>query len=718
VGAPGTAGLDPTGRRLRRLIWRPPAHWALFSLVLAGLLVSLVFQGYARHSLGRSATYDTDSSPVVGLGNAGPIVDLSGSALRSVQPPAGEVALTFDDGPDHRWTPQIMAALHRFRVPATFFVIGSSVLADPGLVRQEQSSGYDLGSHTFTHVDLGQATGLRDSVELSLTQTALAGAAGINTGLLRMPYSSVPSSVTLDQYRAAKDAARYGYLVVLATQDSRDWSRPGVARIVGAAEPPGRQGAVIMLHDGGGNRSETVAALQEIIPQLRARGDRFVTISQMAGLSHRAVDPPVQAAVRIQGLVLLWIYRLSVWAVLVVLWATVPFTVLSLGRALLSVVLANRHNRRRRRSEASLSPPRDSDLAPVSVLVPAYNEEVGIARTVESLISSDYPDLEVIVIDDGSTDATAETVEGLGLPGVRVLRQTNQGKPAALNRGLAAAVNPLVVMVDGDTVFQPDTIRQLVAPLVRDPSVGAVSGNTKVGNRRSLLGLWQHTEYVIGFNLDRRMWDSLHCIPTIPGAVGAFRRDVLRTVGGVSDDTLAEDTDVTMTIQRAGWRVVYQPDAIAWTEAPTTLSALWRQRYRWGYGTLQAMWKHKRAVLQGGPLGRFGLPYLLFFQILLPALSPLLDVFALYGLLFLNPVRVLAFWGAYNVLQVLLGVYAFRLDKERLWPLWTLPLQQFLYRQLVYLVVIQSVISALTGARLRWHKLERTGMDALPAAGR
>jgi len=675
--------------------------------------VSLSFQGYSAHAIGKSATSDTDESPVVGLGAAGPIVDLSGTTVRSVPPPTGEVALTFDDGPDPTWTPQVLAILTRYRVPATFFVVGSSALAHPGLVKAELSAGDDVGSHTFTHVDLGQASGLRDSVELSLTQTALAGAGGVSTALLRLPYSSVPSSVTFDEYRAAKDAARFGYLTVFATQDPRDWSRPGVAWIVANSEPPAGQGGVVMLHDGGGDRSETVAALPRIIDELRARGDRFVTVSQMAGLAHGAVDRPVGAAVRAQGLALLSVGRLSAWIVDLVVWLTIPFTLLSIGRAVLSVLLARRHDRRTR-GRSEFPPLSDDELPPVTVLVPAYNEEVGIARTVESLIESGYPGLEVIVIDDGSTDDTTDVVERLGLPGVRLLRQSNQGKAAALNHGLAEASNRLVVMMDGDTVFQRDTIRHLVAPFVRDESVGAVSGNTKVGNRRSLLGLWQHAEYVIGFNLDRRMWDSLHCIPTIPGAVGGFRRDVVEAVGGISDDTLAEDTDITMTIQRRGWRVVYQPEAIAWTEAPTRLSALWRQRYRWGYGTLQAMWKHKGAVREGNPLERYGLPYLFAFQILLPTLSPVIDVFAVYGALFLDTWTIIGIWAAYNLLQVLLGVYAFHLDRERMWPLWTLPLQQLVYRQLVYLVVIQSLVSALTGARLRWHKLARTGMDALP----
>jgi cellulose synthase/poly-beta-1,6-N-acetylglucosamine synthase-like glycosyltransferase len=261
-------------------------------------------------------------------------------------------------------------------------------------------------------------------------------------------------------------------------------------------------------------------------------------------------------------------------------------------------------------------------------------------------------------------------------------------------------------------VFERGTLRALVQPF-RDPDVGAVSGNTKVGNRSGLLGRWQHIEYVMGFNLDRRLYDVLRCMPTVPGAIGAFRRAALVDIGGVSGATLAEDTDITIGIGRAGWRVVYAEEARAWTEAPASLSQLWRQRYRWSYGTMQAVWKHKGAVLRRGRgerrIGLIGIPYLVFFQIALPLLAPLIDVFAVYGLLFLDPLPVIGYWLGFNLLNILLGWYAFRLDRESPRSLWAMPLQQFVYRQLMYLVVIESVISALAGTRIKWQRMERTG---------
>jgi cellulose synthase/poly-beta-1,6-N-acetylglucosamine synthase-like glycosyltransferase len=257
-----------------------------------------------------------------------------------------------------------------------------------------------------------------------------------------------------------------------------------------------------------------------------------------------------------------------------------------------------------------------------------------------------------------------------------------------------------------------------VAPLA-DPRVGAVSGNTKVGNRGGLLGRWQHIEYVVGFNLDRRMYEVLDCTPTVPGAIGAFRRSVLDEVGGVPGDTLAEDTDLTLAIGRLGWRVVYAEEARAWTEAPSTLGALWRQRYRWSFGTMQAVWKHRGALLARDPrerrIGRRALPYMFLFQILLPITAPLIDLFALYGIVFTDPVRVLAAWAAFGLAQLGIAVFAFRLDREPLRPLWAMPLQQFVYRQLMYLVIIESTVSALQGARAGWRPLPRTGDVAVGA---
>jgi cellulose synthase/poly-beta-1,6-N-acetylglucosamine synthase-like glycosyltransferase len=385
---------------------------------------------------------------------------------------------------------------------------------------------------------------------------------------------------------------------------------------------------------------------------------------------------------------------LSVSAGLVVL--------LALARAMLLGVLARRHARRARPALALPAPA-------VSVVVPAFNEAGVIAATVRSLAASDYPSaLEIVVVDDGSTDQTAAVVERLGLPGVRVLRQDNTGKAGALNAAIASARHDIIVSVDADTVFERETVVLLVAALAA-PGVGAVAGNTKVANRARRLGRWQHIEYVIGFNLDRRLYDVLSCMPTVPGAVGAFRRRALEDVGLFSSETLAEDTDLTIALNRAGWRVAYDARAIAHTEAPGSLRGLWRQRVRWTHGTMQSVCKH-RAALRGhhrGHIGRRGLPYLLMQQVVAGLLAPSIDVLAVYGLLTLGVLPTVGGLVAYNALVLALAAYAFRLDGESLRPLWGLPAQQFASRQLVCWVLVRSALSALCGTRPVWQPSAR-----------
>jgi cellulose synthase/poly-beta-1,6-N-acetylglucosamine synthase-like glycosyltransferase/peptidoglycan/xylan/chitin deacetylase (PgdA/CDA1 family) len=685
-----------------------PAHWRLlaFCFVVAG--VAIFFEGIATHTIGASAEPHEALGGQSPLIRSRPILFAQGSKLVSRQPPPGRrVALTFDDGPDPRWTPEIAAVLRREHVPATFFVIGSEAARHPDLVRMLVRDGNEIGNHTFTHTALSNGPAWQRRLQLDLTEAAIAGITGRYTRLIRPPYSATPDAVTRGDERDLAKLAGRRYLIVLADYDSEDWARPGVAKIVRGASPPGRTGGIVMFHDGGGNRSETVAALEQLIPRLRARGFLFVTVSQLAGFPRSAVEPVAPPWERRRGVVFAAAVRFGFLLVKVLLLTVGLVGILFAARVVLVLALAGRQFRSVKRRPAAAE-----YLPPVAVVVPAYNEAVGIERAVRSLAASDYPDFEVVVVDDGSTDATAEIVEGLALERVRLLRKANGGKASALNTGIAASSAPVVVMVDGDTVFEADALLQLVQPL-GDPTVGAVSGNTKVGNRRGLLGRWQHIEYVTGFNLDRRMYEVLQCTPTVPGAIGAFRRDALQEVGGVSGDTLAEDTDLTLAIGRTGRRVVYAEKARAWTEAPSSLGDLWRQRYRWSYGTMQAVWKHKRVLLTRDPrerrIGRLALPYMILFQILLPIGAPLVDMFALYGLLFGNTVPVLAFWLVFNALQLMLAGFAFRMDKEPLGPLWALPLQQFVYRQLMYVVIIESTVSALAGARAHWRTLTRTG---------
>jgi cellulose synthase/poly-beta-1,6-N-acetylglucosamine synthase-like glycosyltransferase/peptidoglycan/xylan/chitin deacetylase (PgdA/CDA1 family) len=683
-------------------------------MMLAVLAAALAVHGVIHYKSAGTGTA-ADAAPLApeSARSLGPVIDARDGTLQGHEPRQRTVALTFDDGPDPTWTPQILDVLRQYNIPATFFVIGAHVSLHPGLVRQEVDSGNEVGVHTFTHIDLGAAHSRRARLELSQTQLAIVGAAGVRTALLRLPYSSTPDSMTAPEYEAIRRASGHGYLTVMADTDTDDWSRPGVQAIVEKAMPSGGKGAIILMHDGGGNRAQTIEALRILIPRLQQEGYAFATVSAATGIANPIVNAPPEQ--RLRGEAFLLAARGSEFVITLLTWALIAVGLLTMVRMGALVLAAHYHARSRRRRGW-----RPEVAMPVSAIVPAYNEAAGIARTVRALVDSDYPQVEVIVVDDGSTDGTANAVARLRLPRVRVVRQPNRGKPAAIQTGLAQARSDLIVLLDGDTVFEKDTIYRLVQPFT-DPSVGGVAGNAKVGNRRGLLALWQHIEYVIGFNLDRRLYDLLRCMPTVPGAVGAFRRQALEHVGPLSGATLAEDTDLTMAVVASGWRVVYEEYARGWTEAPATLGQLWRQRYRWCFGTLQAMWKHRRTLVRRGPAGRFGrrgLLYLGLFQVLLPLLGPVIDLFAIYGLIFLEPVPVLAIWLGFVAVQMLIGIIAFRLDGERLWPLVTLPLQQLVYRQLMYLVVVQSIVTAVSGAVLRWHKLERRGTARAPSHSR
>ncbi|MFC4832869.1 glycosyltransferase [Actinomycetospora chibensis] len=685
--------------------------WTMTGVLVLMVLTVLTVSGLVSSSIGNDAharAPEGHETVPAAISAGGPIIDARTDPVRSGRLPDRTVALTFDDGPDPVWTPEILEVLARHRVPGTFFVVGSMVARHPDMAQRVVASGSEIGVHTFTHPDLAGVSELRRDREIADTELAIAGATGVSTHLVRPPFSSTSDALDDPGYGTVLAAGRQGYVTVLTDVDGEDWQRPGVDAIVRNATPQNGAGATVLLHDAGGDRAQTVAALDRLIPQLQAQGYRFATVSDAAGLGPHGQPAPSRDRMVGQGLLATVGVAQGVVTLMEV--ALIGVGGLVIARLVVMLVVARRHAKRRRDPSFSWGEPVTD---PVSVVVPAYNESDNIEATVRSILANDHP-LEVVVVDDGSTDGTADLLEDLALPRVRVVRQANAGKSAALNRGVAAAKHDLIVMIDGDTIFQSDTVAQLVAPFA-DPAIGAVAGNVKIANRDRLIPRMQHLEYVVGFNVDRRVQDTWGSISTIPGAAGAFRREAVQEVGGLSSDTLAEDTDLTIALGRAGWRVVYAEHALAWTEAPVSAGQLWRQRFRWSYGTMQALWKHRRALRErgaSGRMGRLGLAHIGVFHVALPLAAPLVDLLFVYGLLFGDPAVALLLWGSMLLLQLIAGVLAFRMDGEPLGPLWALPVQQIMYRQLMYVVLVQAVISALTGAGVRWQKLQRTGAVA------
>lgn len=643
------------------------------------------------------------------------------------------VALTFDDGPDPRWTPQILDILHRQKLPATFFVTGANVLGQPALLRRILREGSELGNHSTTHPDLDHMPDTAIRLELNTTQRLVESYTGRSMRLFRAPYLGDAEPNIPAELRAARVAADMGYLTVGLNVDPLDWThadaRAIVARTVAQVESGDAQRSrqIVLLHDSGGDRSATVAALPAIIHELRARGYEFVTVSRLAGLDRDAAMPPLTGSQEIvaQGASGLFSGLSGLSKSLGVLF--IVAILLGITRSVVLTMLALANARR----QSAPNPP--SHLVPsfVSVLIPAFNEEKVIEASVRRILASRGPRIEVIVIDDGSKDGTSDIVRNaFGIdPRVTLLTIENGGKARALNHGLRVAKGDIVIALDADTQFEPDTVAKL-SRWFADPAIGAVAGNAKIGNRTNIVTRWQAVEYVTAQGLERRALSALDAITVVPGAVGAWRRAALDAVGGYPADTLAEDQDLTIAVQRAGWKVACDVDAIAWTEAPDTFHALFKQRYRWAFGTLQCLWKHRAALLLGKPRGlaRFGMPQAWLFQILFSLISPIIDIalvasvvdtgFRLYnhgyGAMQADLLTILAFWSAFTAVDVLCGWIAYRLEgqNERL-PALRLLLQRFGYRQLLYAVVLKAIAAALCGPRVGWGKLDRSGQVTL-----
>ena len=636
-----------------------------------------------------------------------------------------KVALTFDDGPDPIYTPQILDALRKAGVPATFFVIGANGELNPGLLRREVAEGHAIGNHTFTHPNISTIKPTQFQLELSATQHLLASAVGRHSLLFRPPYAVDAEPETIDQVRPLEFAAERGYLVVGMQIDPDDWERPGVDAIVRRTVEQAERGEgnVILLHDSGGDRSQTVQAIPKIIEALQARGFQFVNISDLLGRNRDQLMPPVSPESFWQT----WLDRAAFavlnWSVTIIRWLFLVGIVLGTSRLLIIGILAVYQRWGRCRTVF------DPDFSTsVAIVVPAYNEERVIVQTIASLLASDHPaSFEIIVVDDGSSDATYRVAcEAFsGDPRVRVFTMANGGKSAALNFGVAHTEAEIVVALDADTVFTSSTILKLVRHFA-DPRVGAVAGNAKVGNRINLLTRWQALEYITSQNLDRRAFDVLNCITVVPGAVGAWRRELIEQAGGFTQFTLAEDADLTLEIRKLGYTIVYEDEAIALTEVPDTVRGFIRQRYRWMYGTMQAAWKHRDALFRPrfGALGFVALPNVIIFQVLFPLVSPIMDLLLIGSLgkaafeYSQHPSQyspdglwqVLFYYALFVIVDYLAAILAFALEPREnwgllLWLFW----QRFFYRQLMYYVAIKSTLKSLQGVLVGWGTLERKG---------
>ncbi len=652
----------------------------------------------------------------------------------------GLVALTFDDGPDPKWTPKLLDILKAKHAQATFFDIGENMQTWPELVQREVAEGHTVGSHTYTHPNISETPVSETRFELNLTQRLFEVLTGRSMRLFRPPYLGDADPSTPEEVAPLITAQKLGYLIVGLRIDPDDWKKPDPTLIVQRTldrladkDDPEHEhaGQIVLLHDSGGNRSRTVQALPALIDALRAHGYTLVTVAQLAGLTPQQAMPPTSRAtldLALDGLGFGFFRYTNAFL------GFLFISAIALGMARLAF-LASLALFHRFAPGHSLPPMLDPAAGPsVTVLIPCFNEEKVIASSVARILESTWSKLEVIVLDDGSTDGTAREVQRAFAdePRVKLLSFPNGGKAAALNLGLAATKGEVIVALDADTLFPPETIGRLVRWFA-DPEVGAVAGNALVGNRLNLITRWQALEYVTAQNLERRALAALGAVTVVPGAVGAWRRSALAALGGYPGETLAEDQDLTIAVQRAGWRVEFDPSARAFTEAPDTLGGLLKQRFRWSFGTLQCIWKHRAGLFDTShpALGFVALPQIWLFQIVLALAAPLVDLAVIWSVAtaltarMFHPVewssdnlmQALLYWAAFVLVDLSAGALGMALEKRAPWRdvIW-IPIQRFGYRQLMYYVVVKAVFTAVRGPRVGWGKLERRATAAVEAA--
>jgi len=651
-----------------------------------------------------------------------------------------QVVISFDDGPDPEWTPKVLDVLKQYNVKAVFFTIGLEAEKYPGLLKRIYREGHEIGNHTFTHPDISSISAEYVRIELNLTERLLAAKLGIKPVLFRPPYSIDQEPDTADEVRPLELTQSMGYITVGDNIDPDDWRdnpHPSPEQITDSVLGQLGRGSIILLHDGGGNRANTVKALPMIIEGLRSRGYQIISVHELLGKSYADVMPPISRNERFWAMVdsagFLIFGAVNTFIVIVFFVGDVLMS----GRLVLVGAAAIFDRLRRHTTEMATSA--STYLPAVAVLIPAYNEEKVINRTISSVLASTYPNLRVVVIDDGSSDQTAEVArkefaDEIARGRVTVLRQENAGKAAALNYGLQSVTEEIFVGIDADTIIAHDAIAYLV-PHFQDERLGAIAGNAKVGNRFNLWTQWQALEYITSQNFDRRALNTFSVVPVVPGAIGAWRTDPVRAAGGYKTDTVAEDADLTMALLQSGYKVEYEDRSLAYTEAPSTADGLMRQRFRWSFGILQAVWKHRSAFARGGALGYIALPNIWIFQIMLPLVSPFIDIMFVTGVFkyliydkhfhpeTADPAgfqKLVLFFLMFLVIDFIASVIAFSLerrhgrDRRDWWLLGHVWLQRFCYRQLLCIVLFKTIFRAIDGKPFAWDKLERTATVTQP----
>ena len=645
------------------------------------------------------------------------------------QPKGKQVVLTFDDGPDPKYTPQILDILGQEHVPGTFFLVGINAENNIPIVKRIYNEGYEIGNHTFTHPNIANVSTQRANIEMESTRLLIEAITGHSTILFRAPFNADYEPGAIEELIPVALARKKNYLDIGESIDPEDWE-PGVsadsilARVVQIKkrlDANDINGGIILLHDAGGDtRKATVAALPRIIKYFKDNGYQFTTIADLLHKQKDDLMPPIPKG---SGYYLIqlnyFLAEAGYWGGHILSSLFIVFIVLSLSRIFMMAILAAiQHSKEKQENIIPSWASGKSDAPLVSIIVPAYNEEVNAVASLNNLLKTDYPNFEIIFVDDGSKDSTFEKVSSAfkGNDKIRVVSKPNGGKASALNYGIQQSQAAYVVCIDADTKLLPNAVSRLMRHFDEQPSAeksrtGAVAGNVKVGNEVNAITRWQSIEYITSQNFDRKAFAAVNAITVVPGAIGAFLKQALDDAGGFTTDTLAEDCDLTVRILRCGYTIKNDNSAIALTEAPESVKMFLKQRFRWSFGVMQTFWKNRDALFNWKYkwLGWIALPNILIFQFIIPTIAPLADIFMFIGIWSGNGEKILIYYFLFMLLDAAVSILAFSYEKENLGKLiWLIP-QRFIYRWLMYYILFKSYRKAFKGELQHWGVLKRTG---------
>lgn len=631
-----------------------------------------------------------------------------------------ELLLTFDDGPDSRWTPKVLDILKKYNVHAAFFMVGLQMEKNLPIVRQVYERGHYIGNHTFTHRNIATSSPERNEVELRLTRLLLKCITGHSTILFRAPYNADSDPSGADELLPLVVAHQQNYLDVGESIDPNDWQVGITAnqiydRVIKGVEQG--EGHIILLHDAGGTtRKPTLEALPRIISTLQKKGYTFITLDKYLGKNRAELMPSIPKDKTY------YIMQANLVSAEAIYYANnfvaamfILFMILGFLRIFFMLGLTLKERKKEKTLKLNEKKEMPAKMPLVSIIVPAYNEEVDAVSSLKNLLEQDYPNFDIVFVNDGSKDHTYERVcEAFSNnPKMQLLTKPNGGKASALNYGIDHTKADYIVCIDADTKLYPNAISIMMRHFFADKAgrVGAVAGNVKVGNQRNILTRWQAIEYTTSQNFDRLAYSAINAITVVPGAIGAFRKQAIEAAGGLTTDTLAEDCDLTIRILRAGYVIENENHAIALTEAPENLKQFVRQRTRWCFGIMQTFWKNRDAMFlrRYKGLGLWALPNMLLFQFIIPSISPLADILMLVGLFSGNAGKVLLYYLLFLLVDAGISIMAYFHEREKPWVLfWIIP-QRLCYRWIMYYVLFKSYKKAIKGELQSWGVLKRTG---------